>query len=107
MLDVPLLGLSLRTQLREVVLALLEVAGVVADVSHQALVLERRHVAHASVHERAVVAHEKDRAVVACDELLKPADALEVEVVRGLIEKEKVGMTQQQLREGDAHLPAA
>ena len=106
-LDVALLGLSLRTQLREVVLALLEVTGVVADVGHQALVLERRHVAHAGVHERAVVAHEQDSAVVAGDELLEPTDALEVEVVRRLVEEEKVGMAKQQLREGDAHLPAA
>ena len=53
------------------------------------------------------MAHEQDRAVVAGYELLEPANTLEVEVVGGLVEEEEVGMAQQQLGKGDAHLPTA
>ena len=52
------------------------------------------------------MADEQDRDVVGCEELLEPLDALEVEVVRGPVEEQQVGMAQEQLREGYAHLPA-
>ena len=106
-LDVALLGGALGAQLLEVVLALAQVARVVAGVGHEALVLERRDVAHAGVHERAVVADEEDGPVVGGEERLEPLDALEVEVVGRLVEEQQVGVAQQQLRQGDAHLPAA
>ena len=106
-LDLALLGLPLGTQLLEVVLALPEIARVVSRIGHETLVLEGGNVAHAGVHERAVMAHEQDRAVVAGYELLEPANTLEVEVVGGLVEEEEVGMAQQQLGKGDAHLPTA
>ena len=105
--DVALLGGALRTQLLEVVLALLQIARVVTGIGHEALVLERRDVAHASVHERAVVADQQHGPVVGGQEGLEPLDALKVEVVGGLVEQQEVGMAQQQLRERDAHLPAA
>ena len=63
--------------------------------------------AHAGVHEGAVVAHEEHGAVVGGEEPLEPLDALEVEVVGGLVEEQQVGMAQQQLGERDAHLPPA
>ena len=51
--------------------------------------------------------HHDDRARVGGEELLEPVARLEVEVVRGLVEQQDVGAAQQQLRERDAHLPAA
>ena len=60
----------------------------------------------AGVHEGAVVAHEQHGTVVAREELLEPLDALEVQVVRGLVEQQQVRVAKQQLGQGDAHLPA-
>ena len=105
--DLALLGGALGPHLLEVVLALPEVAGVVGGVGGDAAVLHGGHMRDAGVHERPVVGDEKDRAVVAREELLEPADALEVEVVGRLVEQQQVGVAQQQLRERDAHLPAA
>ena len=106
-LDVALLRRALRAELLQVVLALVQIAGVVSRVRHEALVLERRDVAHARVHERAVVAHQQHGAVIARQKRLEPLDGLQVQVVGGLVQKEKVGVPQQQLRKRDAHLPAA
>ena len=107
MRDLALLGGALGAHLLEVVLALPEVAGVVGGVGGDAAVLNGRNVRDAGVHERAVVGDEKHGAVVAREELLEPTDAFEVEVVGRLVEKQQVRVAQQQLGEGDAHLPAA
>ena len=105
--DVALLCGALGPQLLQVVLALPQVARVGARIGVEALVLERGHVAHAGVHEGAVVAHEQDRPRIGGQESLEPLDALEVKVVGGLVEQEQVGVAQQELRERDAHLPAS
>ena len=105
--DLALLGGALGAELLEVVLALAQVGGVVARVGGEAAVLKGRDVAHAGVHEGAVVAHEQHGSVVAREELLEPLNALEVEVVRGLVEQQQVGVAQEELGEGYAHLPAA
>ena len=105
--DLALLRGALGAHLLEVVLALLEVGAVVAGIGGDPAVLDGGDVAHAGVHERAVVADEEHRAVVALQEGLEPLDALEVEVVGRLVEHEQVGVAQQELREADAHLPAA
>ena len=105
--DVALLRGTLGLELLEVVLALLEVGGVVAGVGHEHAVLERRHVGDAGVHERAVVRDDEDGAVVGREELLEPQHALEIEVVGRLVEQQQVGMAQEELGEGDAHLPSA
>ena len=105
--DLALLGGTLGPHLLQVVLALLEVARVVAHVGGDAAVLDGGHVAHALVHEGAVVGDEQHGTRVAGDELLEPLDALEVEVVGGLVKKQQVGVLEQELGEGDAHLPAA
>ena len=95
--DFALLSSPLGAHLLEVVLALLEVARVVAGVGGEPPVLNRCDVAHAGVHEGAVVGDEQDCAVIACKELLEPLDALEVEVVGRLVEQQQVGVAQQQL----------
>ena len=104
--DLSLLRGSLGPQLLEVVLALAQVGGVVSGVGGEPAVLEGRHVGDAGVHEGAVVAHEQHGTVVAREELLEPLDALEVQVVRGLVEQQQVRVAKQQLGQGDAHLPA-
>ena len=105
--DVALLGGTLGAHLLQVVLALLEVAAVVAGVGGHATVLEGGDVVDAGVHEGAVVADDEDGAVVAGDKTAQPLDALEVQVVGGLVQKQQVGVAQEELGERDAHLPAA
>ena len=53
------------------------------------------------------MADEKNGAVVTRQELLQPLDALEVQVVGGLVKQKQVWVAQQELGQGDAHLPAA
>ncbi len=105
--DLALLGRALGPHLLEVVGALLQVARVVAGVDRQTPVLEGGHMVDARIHEGPVVGDDEHRAVVAGDEAAEPLDALEVEVVRGLVEQEEVGMAQEELGQRDAHLPAA
>ena len=105
--DVALLGGALGAHLLKVVLALLEVAAVVAGVSGHATVFERGDVVDAGVHKGAVVADDEDGAVVVGDKATQPLDAFEVQVVGGLVQKQQVGMAQEELGERDAHLPAA
>ena len=105
--DVALLGGAFGAHLLQVVLALLKVAAVVAGVGGHAAVLERGDVVDAGVHEGAVMADDEDGAVVAGDKAAQPLDALEVQVVGGLVQEEQVGVAQEELRQRNAHLPAA
>ena len=105
--DIALLGSTLGTHLLQVVLALLEVAAVVAGVGGYAAVFEGGDVVDAGVHEGAVVADDEHGAVVVRDKAAQPLDAFEVQVVGGLVQKEQVGMAQEELGQRDAHLPAA
>ena len=83
--DVALLGSALGAHLLQVVLALLEVAAVVAGVGGYAAVLERGDVVDAGVHKGAVVADDEHGAVVVGDKAAQPLDAFEVQVVGGLV----------------------
>ena len=105
--DIALLGSTLGAHLLQVVLALLKVAAVVAGVGGHAAVLKRGDVVDAGVHEGAVVADDKDGAVVVRDKAAKPLDAFEIQVVGRLVQKQQVRMAQEELGERDAHLPAA
>lgn len=105
--DVALLRGTLCAHLLQVVLALLEVAAVVAGVSGHATIFECGDVVDASVHEGAVVADDEDGAVIVGYKAAQPLDAFEVQVVSGLVQKQQVGMAQEELGERDAHLPAA
>ena len=62
---------------------------------------------NAGVHESAVVADDEDGAVVVGDKAAQPLDALEVQVVGGLVQEQQVGVAQEELGQRDAHLPAA
>ena len=105
--DVALLRGTLGAHLLQVVLALLEVAAVVAGVGSHAAVLERGDVVDAGVHEGAVVADDEHGAVVVGDKAAQPLDALEVQVVGGLVQQQQVGVAQEELGQRDTHLPAA
>ena len=105
--DIALLGGALGAHLLQVVFALLEVAAVVTGVGGHAAVFEGGDVVDAGVHEGAVVADDEHGAVVVGDKAAQPLDALEVQVVGGLVQKQQVGMAQEELGERDAHLPAA
>jgi hypothetical protein len=56
------------------------------------------------VQEVPVVRDDDQRAVVAEQELLEPLDRLEVEVVRRLVEQERLRVAEQRLRQQHAHL---
>ena len=105
--DIALLGSTLGAHLFQVVLALLEIAAVVAGVGGHAAVLERGDVVDAGVHEGTVVADDKHGAVVVRDKAAQPLDAFEVQVVGGLVQKQQVGVAQEEFGERDTHLPAA
>ena len=105
--DIALLGGTLGAHLLQVILALLEIAAVVAGVGGYAAVLERGDVVDAGVHEGAVVTYDEHGAVIVGDKAAQPLDTFEVQVVGGLVQKQQVGMAQEEFCQRDAHLPAA
>ena len=101
-----LLG-ALLAQALDALFARLEVRGIVALVQVDAAVGHLGHAVDHVVHELAVVADHDDGALVAAQETFKPFDRFQVQVVRGLVEHEHLGVAHQKLRQRDAHLPAA
>ena len=87
--------------------ALTQVGGVVSLVKVDLLVVDLGHAVDHVVHERAVVADDDDGARIAAKEAFKPLHALQVQMVRRLVKQQHFGVSDQQLRERDAHLPAA
>jgi dienelactone hydrolase len=59
------------------------------------------------VEQGEVVGDDDDGARVAEQELFDPLDGLDVEVVGRFVEQEDAGLGEEELRQGDAHLPAA
>ena len=57
--------------------------------------------------EVAVVAHGHEGLRLAPQQLLEPEDALDVEMVRGLVEQQQLGLARQLARDGEPLLPAA
>ncbi len=85
----------------------LEVGGVVALVGVGAATVELQDPLGHVLQEVPVVGDRHDRARVLLQVLLEPLHALGVEVVRGLVEQQQVGLLQQQLAQGHAAaLPA-
>ena len=103
-LVLPPLGVA---QPLEALVALHEVLGVVAVVVDERAQVDVGDAIHHGVEEEPVVRHENHRVRVVVQVLLEPVPRVEIEVVGRLVEEEQVGLRQQQLREGDAHLPAA
>ena len=88
--------------LRQALLLLLEPGRVVALVGNAAAAVELEDPAGDVVEEVAVVGDDQDRARVAAQMTLEPGDGLGVEMVRRLVEKEKLGLLEQELAERDA-----
>ena len=84
-----------------------EVVAVVAEVVGQRAQRQVGDARHDGVEEEAVVRDEDDRVRVGDEVLLEPVARVEIEVVGRLVEQQQVRLAEQQLRERDAHLPAA
>ena len=80
---------------------------VAAGVGDDRLVVDVGDVRADVVQEVAVVRDDDQRAVVAHEELAQPVDRIEVEVVRRLVEQQRLRVAEQRLREQDTHLLAA
>jgi len=94
----------------EVVLAFFElgfVGGVVSGEFLGAAVVEGDGAGGEAVHHGAVVGDEDDGAFVAVEVGLHEALGVDVEVVGGFVEEEDLGLGEEELGHGDAHLPAA
>jgi hypothetical protein len=106
-LDLLLLVLVRCARELEARLAFLEVAAVVHRVVGDPAVQDLGDAVDRDVEEVAIVRDQDDGTRVRRQELLEPVPRFEVEVVRRLVEQQHVGPAQQELREVDAHLPAA
>ena len=102
-----LLALELRLLLLFAERPLLLVEFVVAGIGRQRPAVDLDDLADDAVHEGAVVRGHQQRALVALQELLQPDQALDVEMVRRLVEQHGVRRHQQDAGQRDAHLPAA
>ena len=102
-----LLALELRLLLDVGQRALLAVELVVAGIGGQRAAVDLDDLADDAVHELAVVRGHQDGAVIALQEGLQPDQALDVEMVRRLVEQHRVRAHQEDLGQRDAHLPAA
>jgi hypothetical protein len=80
---------------------------VAADVGDDRLVVDVRDVRADLVQEMAIVRDHDQRAVVTDEELAEPVDRVEVQMVRRLVEQQRVRMAEQRLCEQDRDfLPA-
>ena len=87
--------------LREPLLLLFEPARVVAFPRDARAAVELEDPARDVVEEVAVVGHRDDGAVVVLQVPLEPRDRFRVEVVRGLVEQQQVGLAEQQAAQRD------
>jgi hypothetical protein len=80
---------------------------VAAGIDCQLLHLQMHDLAHDLVEEVAVVADEQHGVRIALEEILQPQGRLEVEMVRGLVQQQQVGLAEEDGGECHAHAPAA
>ena len=86
---------------------LFQMGGVVAQIGAGDPPLSTHNLIADAVEERAVVAdHHQGRCLLG-EVALKPLDGLHIEVVRGFIQQQKIGILQQNFSKCDSHLPAA
>jgi hypothetical protein len=88
-------------------LALAQVVGVIAGVSHQLALGDFMHLRHHLVHELSVVGNQKHRAGIILQIILQPEQREQVEVVRRLVEQQQIRFHHEQSRQPRAHDPAA
>ena len=105
--DLLVLPLLLLAQHRDPRIPFHEVFRVGPDVRRQGAPVDLDDPGHHPVEEVAVVGHEHEGVRIVGEIVLEPVAGLEVEMVRGLVEQQNVRPLEDQLGEGDAHLPAA
>ena len=94
-------------QLLHACVALAQVAGVVARVVGERSQPDLGDPGDDGIQEEAIVRDQDHRVRIVCEVLLEPVARLEIQVVGRLVQQEQSGTAEQQLRERDAHLPAA
>ncbi len=87
--------------------ALFDVFAVVADVVGQLAQVEIGDAGDDGVEEVAVVRHENHGVGIRAQVLLEPVARIEIQVVRRFVEEQEIRAAEQQLGQGDPHLPAA
>ena len=87
--------------------ALLDVLAVVADVVGQPPQVNVGDPRDDGIEEVTVVRDEDDGVRIGMEIFLEPVACLEIEVIGRLVEQQQVWTSEQQLCEGDSHLPAA
>ena len=85
----------------------LQVLLVIAGVEVNPLVPDLDDLLHRDVEKKAVVRDQHTCVRIIVQVFFQPVAGLEVQVIGGLVEQQQVGLFQQQLSQGDAHLPAA
>ena len=80
---------------------------VAAAVGDDRLVVDISDVRAHIIQEMPVMRDDDERAVVAEEELAQPVNRLEIQVVRGLVEKQRIGMTKERLGQQNAHFLVA
>ena len=80
---------------------------IAAGISDDRLVIDIGDMGADAVQEMAIVRDHDQRSLVAQHEILQPVDGFEIEMVRGLVEQQRVGAAEKRLGEQHAHLLAA
>mmetsp|Transcript_173203 Transcript_173203/g.555491 ORF Transcript_173203/g.555491 Transcript_173203/m.555491 type:complete len:364 (-) Transcript_173203:1053-2144(-) len=107
-LDCVLLLLEVGFQLLPVLLVHLLEGGVVAAVVDQLSILEMQHIGADGVKEVGVVGDHDDGMWVDLRQVVvQPKNSIQVQVIRGLIQHQELGLQEKGLRETDAHSPAS
>src|SRR6202012_5124575 len=107
MLDVLALVAPGGFELRATLLLLLQIAFVVTVIDVESLVPYLDDFGDGDIEEIAIVRDEDVAVGITVQVVLKPVACLEVEMVGRLIEQQQTRFCQQELGEGDAHLPSA
>ena len=107
MLDLLALVLIRSQQLRAALVFLREVLRVVALVDGEALVPDLHGAIDGDVEEVAIVRDEDVAEGISLEIVLEPVAGFQVEMICRLVQKQEVGLGQQELGQRDTHLPAA
>src|SRR5262249_30301992 len=84
-----------------------QVVAVVADVVGERAQRQIRDAGHDRVEKEPIVRDENHGVRVAVQVLFQPVARFEIEMIRGLVGQQEVWLSQQELGQGQAHLPAA
>ena len=84
-----------------------QVLVVVAGIEPETLVPDFDDLVDGNVEEVAIVRDQHEGVRIILQIFFQPVAGFKVEMVRGLVEQQEVGFLQQQLGQGEAHLPAA